>query len=65
MFAHQVIICNEDANRLAVFDVIEHHGQTWLDCCRAAGYKWLRIKGLRYLSSHVSSGDLIIHVQNT
>ena len=61
MTTHHAIICDTNAKRLAVLEVTEHHGQTWLDCARAAAFKHLRINGLRYLSAHVSNGDLIVH----
>lgn len=60
MTNHRVIVCNTDSQRLAVIEVSEHHGQTWVDCCRAAAYKWLRINGLPYRSCSIANGDYIV-----
>ncbi len=59
---HQVMICNEQSQRLAVLDVAEHHGQSWVDCCRAAAFRWLRLNDQPFLRSSVATGDLIVWV---
>ena len=60
---HQAIICTTDAVRIKVIDVEEHHGQGWVDCCRAAAFKYMRMNDLRLIASLPANGNMTFWVE--
>jgi hypothetical protein len=58
---HNVIVCNEQSNRLAVVEVIGPC-RDWVAELKDAAVKYMAGHDLPFLQWHVSNGDLIVWV---
>jgi len=58
---HNVIVCNEQSNRLAVFEVVSPC-RDWVAELKEAAFKYMAGHDLPFLQWHVSNGNLIVWV---
>ena len=58
---HNVIVCNEQSNRLAVFEVVSPC-RDWVAELKEAAVRYMAEHDLPFLQWHVSNGNLIVWV---